>query len=90
MTDHDRFRPARADESDLLNEMTLAGVRHWGHDVNHPEVYQGLVTALSEDESFGDATINVIEENGDVIAFYDLRDRGVHTSNLFGCSKEST
>ena len=27
--------------------MTLAGVRHWGHDVNHPEAYGGLVRMLA-------------------------------------------
>lgn len=81
MTDR-QFRRARPDEFTLLDEMTLAGVRHWGHDEKFPEAYNGLVAEIEGDEGAGDATIFVIDEGGEVVAFYDLRDRGDHVELL--------
>lgn len=77
-----RFRRAHQDESDLLAAMTLAGVRYWGHHKTHRGAYQGLATTLATDDGFDEATVFVLEEDGDVVAFYDLRDRGDHVELL--------
>lgn len=72
------FRRARADERKALDEMTLTGVRHWGHDQNHPEVYQGLAMLLESEEGPDLHPVFVLEDDGKVVGFYDLRDRGDH------------
>ena len=76
------FRRARADERELLDAMTLAGVRHWGHDVDHPEAYRGLVALLAADDGPEHHPVWVLEEGGEAIAFYDLRDCGEHVELL--------
>ncbi len=74
----DVFRRADPSEFGLLDAMTLAGVRHWGHHETHPDAYNGLVSELATDEEVDRATINVIDRDGDIVGFYDLRDRGDH------------
>lgn len=76
------FRRAIAEERGLLDEMTLAGVRFWGHHVNHPEAYQGLVKALSEEPGPENFPVFVLEEDGEVLGFFELRDRGDHAELL--------
>ncbi len=76
------FRRARADERDLLDEMTLAGVRYWGHDQKHPEAYNGLATSLAAEAGPENHPVFVLEEDGRVIGFYELRDRGDHVELL--------
>ena len=72
------FRPARADERDLLDEMTLAGVRYWGHHLNHPEAYEGLAEWLKDEDGPENHDVFVLEEDGGVLGFYELRDRDSH------------
>ena len=67
---------------DLLDEMTLAGVRHWGHHLNHPEAYAGLTQMLRAQDGPEHHDVFVVEEDGDVVAFYELRDRGNHVELL--------
>ena len=75
------FRPARADERGLLDEMTLAGVRHWGHRLNHPGAYKDLAESLKAEDGPENHDVFVLEEDGGVVApgfflsefWYDLR-----------------
>lgn len=76
------FRRARADERDLLDEMTLAGVRYWGHDQRHPEAYNGLAKTLAAEAGPENYPVFVLEEDGRVVGFYELRDRGDHVELL--------
>lgn len=72
------FRRAQADERELLDEMTLAGVRHWGHHESHPDAYQGLVASLEAESGPENHQVFVLEEAGVVVGFFELRDRGDH------------
>ncbi len=76
------FRRATAAERELLDEMTLAGVRFWGHHVNYPDVYQSLAKTLSEEPGPENFSVFVLEEDGEVIGFFELRDRGDHAELL--------
>ncbi len=58
--------------------MTLAGVRHWGHHEAHPDVYAGLAEHLRAEDGPEHHLVYVLEQDDDVIAFYELRDRGDH------------
>ncbi len=87
-----RFRRATVDDRGLLNELTLEGVRYWGHDTEFPDVFVGLAATLAADDGPQNHLVFVLEEAGEAIAFYDLRDRGDHielvrmfmTSELIG------
>jgi len=76
------FRRAQAEERELFDEMTLAGIRHWGHDRDHPQAYQGLVESLSADDGPERHPVFVLEEDGEAVAFYELRDRDDHVELL--------
>ncbi len=76
------FRRARADERETFNEMTLAGLRYWGHDRNHPEAYEGLASILSTADGPESHPVFVLEERTAVVGFYELRDRGDHVELL--------
>lgn len=76
------FRRARADERELLDEMTLAGIRHWGHHQNHPDAYAGLVARLESESGPEDHPVYVLEEEGEVAGFFELRDRDDHIELL--------
>ncbi len=76
------FRRAMAHDADLLDEMTLAGVRHWGHHENHPEAYAGLADQLQAEDGPENHPVFVLEKDGEVVAFYGLRDRGDHVELL--------
>lgn len=81
VTDH-RFRRATAADRDVLNEMTLAGVRYWGHDVEHPDAYAGLVAELAADDDPDAHRVLVWEDDEGIAGFVDLRDRGEHVELL--------
>lgn len=72
------IRPAREDEYELLDEMTLAGVRHWGHHMNFPEAYRDLAEMLQSHPPDETRTVHVVESGGEVVAFYDIKDHGSH------------
>jgi len=76
------FRRARADDRDLLNQMTLAGIRYWGHHESHPEAYAGLVVSVEAEDSPDNFPVFVLEADGEVVGFYELRDRGEHVELL--------
>lgn len=77
------FRPARADERQVLDEMTLAGIRHWGHHINYPEAYDALAGSLSDNEFLDDTHIVfVLVEEEEIVAFYELVDHDDHVELL--------
>ena len=69
------FRRGQAEDRDVLDEMTLAGVRYWGHDVHHPEAYQGLVESLTSQDGPEAHTVFLLKDEAEVVAFYELQDR---------------
>lgn len=72
------FRRARAEDRVLLDEMTLAGIRFWGHDVKHPEAFAGFAEAVAAEPGPENFPVFVLEEEADVLGFFELRDRGDH------------
>lgn len=76
------FRRAISGDRDLLDEMTLAGARHWGHHIEHPEAYAALAAQLKAEDSPEHHLVFVLEEDDEVVAFYELRDRGDHVELL--------
>lgn len=81
MTDH-RFRRATGADRRVLDEMTLAGVRFWGHHVEHPEAYEGLVAELAADDDPAAHRVLVWEDAQGIAGFIDLRDRDDHVELL--------
>ena len=71
-----QVRRAQAEDRSVLDEMTLAGIRHWGHHQNHPEAYQALARMLAQESGPQNHPVFVFEADGDVVGFYELRDRG--------------
>ncbi|MGD2043089.1 MAG: GNAT family N-acetyltransferase, partial [Acidimicrobiia bacterium] len=76
------FRRARAEERALLDAMTLAGIRHWGHHENHPAAYAGLEASLNEESGPENHPVYVLEEREEILGFFELRDRGDHIELL--------
>ena len=70
------FREADVGERELLDEMTLAGLRHWGHHEQHPEIYAGFAQMLAAEPGPAEHPVVVLEENERIVGFYELRDRG--------------
>jgi GNAT superfamily N-acetyltransferase len=62
--------------------MTLAGVRHWGHHETHPEAYAGLAGQVEAADGPEKLPVFVLEIDGEVVGFYELRDRGDHVELL--------
>ncbi len=76
------FRRAGSSDRARLDELTLEGVRHWGHHVNHPEAYAGLEAELAGDDDPSEHHVLVWEDEDGVAGFVDLRDRGDHAELL--------
>ena len=76
------LRRATAHDRTILDEMTLAGARHWGHHVKHPEAYAGLAEQLKAEDGPENHPVFVLEEDEEVVAFYELRDRNDHVELL--------
>ena len=72
------FRSMRHDEAELLNEMTLDGVRHWGHHETHPDAVAGLAASLPDAEGYAAMTVRVLDDGEGALGFYSLVDRGDH------------
>jgi GNAT superfamily N-acetyltransferase len=67
------LRPARPEEADLLGRMVLAGVAHWGHDVNFPEAFEGLRRSGLPDVAFVAAhRVDVLDDGDEIVGFYSL------------------
>lgn len=77
-----RFRRATSADRDALNELTLAGVRYWGHHIRHPEVYSALMAELAADDDPAAHRVLVWEDDEGIAGFVDLRDRGDHVELL--------
>lgn len=76
------FRRARAEDREILDEMTLEGVRHWGHHEHHPQAYAGLAAAVDAETGPEHHPVFILEEDGDLVGFFELRDRGEHIELL--------
>ncbi len=68
------FRPARQDEARLLDEMTIAGAKSYGYQEEFPEALAGLAADL-EEHDISSSTVFVVEDEDEVVAFYELVDR---------------
>lgn len=69
-----RFRRARPEEAELLGAMTIKGISHWGHDVNFPELVEDLKQNDLPTPAYVEGSpVFVLEQDGDVIGFYGLR-----------------
>lgn len=82
MTPIPQFRRATASDRELLDEMTLAGMRHWGHHENFPEAYAGLTEELQKASGPENHPTFLLVEDGEVVGFFELRDRGDHVELL--------
>jgi GNAT superfamily N-acetyltransferase len=76
------FRRARSDEAERLREMTLDGIRHWGHHVRFPELFETMADSLSTAEEIGQNSVYILEEDGEMVGFYELKDREDHVELL--------
>ena len=76
------FRRANANDREALDAMTLAGIRHWGHDRNHTEAYGAFATMLEGEDDPDQHLVFVLDEGAGPLAFYELRDRGDHVELL--------
>jgi GNAT superfamily N-acetyltransferase len=77
-----QFRRAHADDRALLDEMTLAGLRYWGHHLQHPDAYHGLVDSLRREAGPERHPVFVLEDEGQALGFFELRERGDHVELL--------
>ncbi len=80
--DRTEFRRATADDAQLLNQMTLDGLRHWGHDKNFPDLFHSLASKLPDGDKIAQSPVFVLEQNDQAIGFYGLRDREEHMELL--------
>lgn len=62
----------------MLNAMSLAGVRYWGHHETFPDAYAGLAAELPDADGYDDLLVLVLEAGGEVRGFLSLADRGDH------------
>lgn len=84
MADGSRFRRARPDEAELLGEMTIRGVSHWGHDANFPDAVEDLRNhGLPTPDYIERSPVFVLEQDGDVTGFYGLKPHDGHVELLY-------
>lgn len=76
------WRRATAEDKETLDALTLAGLRHWGHDRHHPAAYEGLVSQLEFEDSPELHPVWVREDAEGIAGFYELRDRADHVELL--------
>lgn len=68
------FRPAEPSEAVALGDMVIAGVGHWGHDVNFPDAVEGLrANGLPTPDYVAASPVFVLEDESGLIGFYGLR-----------------
>ncbi len=54
----------------------------WGHQRNHPDAYAGLAAQLEKEAGPENHPVYVLEDDGEVVGFFELRDRGEHIELL--------
>ena len=68
-----RFRPADPAEAERLGEIVIAGVSHWGHDVNYPAAVESLrAEGLPTPDYIARSPVFVLEDGNGLIGFYGL------------------
>jgi GNAT superfamily N-acetyltransferase len=68
-----RFRRADPSEADRLGEIVIAGVSHWGHDVNYPAAIESLrAEGLPTPDYVAQSPVFVLEDADGLIGFYGL------------------
>ena len=68
-----RFRRADPSEADRLGEIVIAGVSHWGHDVNYPAAIESLrAEGLPTPDYVAGSPVFVLEDDEGLIGFYGL------------------
>jgi GNAT superfamily N-acetyltransferase len=68
------FRPADPSEAATLGDMVMAGVSHWGHDVNFPAAVEGLrANGLPTPDYVAESPVFVLEDDSGLVGFYGLR-----------------
>lgn len=77
-----KWRRAIGADREALDELTLAGLRHWGHHEHHPEAYQALAGRLQTEDSPEMHPVWVIEDADGIAGFYELRVRDGHVELL--------
>ena len=68
----------RHEEAELLNQMTMDGVRHWGHHERHPDAVAGLEASLPDTDRYAEMVVRVLDSDDGPIGFYSLVDHGDH------------
>lgn len=76
-----RIRLASAGEARHLSDLALRSKAHWGYDADFLEACRAELT-VSEDYIKG-APVFVLEEDGRVVGFYGLRERGAELELLY-------
>lgn len=72
------WRRAGVEDGELLNTMTVAGVRYWGHGERFPDLIAQFTTELPSPEETAAAPTWILSDGDDIVGFYSLRDRGDH------------
>ena len=68
-----RFRRADPAEAERLGEIVIAGVSHWGHDVNYPAAVESLrAEGLPTADYVARSPVFVLEDDDGLIGFYGL------------------
>lgn len=73
MTTKALFRRARLEEVEILGDMTLEGVKYWGHDREFPELIEEFrLNNLPTVDYIHDSPVYVMEEHGRPIGYFGL------------------
>ncbi len=68
-----RFRRADPAEAERLGEIVIAGVSHWGHDVNYPAAVESLrAEGLPTPDYVARSPVFVLEDDDGLIGFFGL------------------
>jgi GNAT superfamily N-acetyltransferase len=68
-----RFRRADPAEAERLGEIVIAGVSHWGHDVNYPAAVESLrAEGLPTADYVARSPVFVLEDDDGLIGFFGL------------------
>lgn len=67
------IRRAQPDDADVLGQITLAGLYHWGHKENFPELMEDFKnTNLPSPDYIRESPVYVLADSDTVIGYYGL------------------